>query len=190
MQITDVKIIEGMLFEDYLKMPGLSYSGVKSGTSCNRIDPTEKMRFGSLVDTYLFEPHKYNGEKFELVRPIAIEAMKFLGPSMRHAQRQLVVSCKMIHEGMYIVYKGRVDLKIGNSHSVVLDFKVSEMPLLSAIRHFGYNNQVNGYAIPLQAKTSIILSISPKPPHRPQMMPIPNSLVFWRQVVKQYGKPC
>jgi hypothetical protein len=170
-------------------MPGISYSSVKAATR-GRVDPTDKMRFGSLVDTYLFEPAKYNGEQYELVRPVAQAAVQQLGQALRHARRQLVVSCTMICEGLYLKYKGRVDMTICSQHPVVLDFKVSDMPLLAAIKHFGYNHQVNGYAIPLQAKTSIIFSISPKPPYKPQMMPIPNSLIYWRQVVKQYGKPC
>lgn len=177
-----------MPFEDYIKLPGASYSGIKYYERGGaRADVTDKMRFGSLVDAYLFEPDKYNGEQYDLVRPVAVAAVQHLGAAIRLGRRQLVVTCTMIHGGFKLRYKGRVDLFVGG---VVIDYKVSDMPLLSAIHHFGYNNQVNGYAIPLQAKTSIIFSISPKPPYRVQMQPIPNSLIYWQQAVLKYGTQC
>lgn len=174
-----------MPFEDYLKMPGLSYSGVKNGGA--PIDPTEKMRFGSLVDAYLFEPHKYNGDMYDMVRPVALEAHRVLGAALRHGKRQVVVTCKMRCMGLVITYKGRVDLWL---QPIVIDFKVSDLPILDAINHFGYHHQLNGYAIPLQAQKSILISVGRKPPHKVQMMPIENSGIFWRQQIIKHGTPC
>jgi hypothetical protein len=184
MKIFDIRIIEDIPFEDYLKLPGLSYSSVKNGGS--RIDPTDKMRFGSLVDAYLFEPHTYNGEQYNLVRPIAEAAIGKLGALIRHGRRQLAVLCTMVYNGLYIYYKGRVDLE---ACGLIIDFKVSEMNVIQAINHFGYNHQLNGYAIPLGSKGGLIFSIHPKSPHPIQLQAIQNSVIWWQQQVLKYGKP-
>lgn len=187
MQIYDIVIADNMPFEDYLKLPGMSYSGIKAAERGTRIDVTAKMIFGSLVDAYLFEPAKYNGEQYERVRPVAVIAQKYLGAALRYGRRQLAVTCTMQHKGFHMRYKGRVDLFIGHNVGVVVDYKVSDMPLVAAINHFGYNHQVNGYAIPLMAKTSIIFSTSPKAPYTAQMQPVANSLDFWQAVTVKYG---
>lgn len=179
-----------MPFEDYLKMPGMSYSTIKSIEKGERPVTTAKMRFGTLVDQYIFEPSQYNGEQYKIVRSVALVALKHLGAAIRLGRRQLVVTCYMRYKGFVLRYKGRVDNFIGHNVGVVVDFKVSDLPLLNAIHHFGYNHQVNGYAIPLMAKTSLIFSVSPKAPHNVQMQTIPNSLGYWQAAIIKYGIQC
>jgi hypothetical protein len=182
-QVFDVQIIEGMEFEDYLKMPGLSYSGILSDGV--KIEETEKMKFGSLVDCYLFEPKRYSGEKFNLVRPVAKAVQDKLGPLITLGKRQLVVTCILVVDGIYVRYKGRVDLFAGN---IVIDMKVSELDLLSAIRFFGYDKQVSGYAIPLKAPVSLIISVHPKK-YTTSIAPIATNTSWWERKVLEYGKP-
>lgn len=184
MRIFDIRIIEGVPFEDYLKLPGISYSTIKNNGT--RIDPTFKMKFGSLVDAYVYEPNTYTGEHYELVRPIAERTVKVLGPLLKHGRRQLAVMCTMVYQGLYLYYKGRVDLEAGG---LVIDHKVSEMNVIAAINHFGYNHQLNGYAIPLGSKGGLIFSINPKPPYVIQLQAIQNSVIWWQQQVLKYGKP-
>lgn len=191
MQIYAIRIWKGMPFEEYLALPGKSFSGIKSNYTKGRVtEVTDKMRFGSLVDTYLFEPHLYTGEMYSEVRAVARAAQQQFGDALYHGDRQLAVSCVMQHRGFKMLYKGRVDLHIGKTNGVVVDFKASDMDLVAAINFMGYDKQVNGYAIPLQARTSIILSVSPKPPHRQQMRVVPNSLDFWEWAVLNHGEQC
>lgn len=183
MQIFDVRIIEGLPFEDYLKLPGISYSFVSGGGAFKSATP--KMEFGSRVDAYLFEPEKYDGVDYKLVRAVAEKVKARLGVLIKHGKRQLAVMCTMAHRGMYIYYKGRVDLFAGG---MVIDLKVSELEILRAIQVFGYQNQLNGYAIPLKARGSILFSIHPKK-HDVQTCPINNSTSFWEQIVLKHGTP-
>jgi hypothetical protein len=81
MKVFDIRIMEGVEFDEYLQLPGLSYSDIKSDGK--RIDPTDKMRFGTLVDTYVFEPAKYNYEQYDLVRPVAQQIVTDLGPLIK-----------------------------------------------------------------------------------------------------------
>lgn len=185
MQIFDVRILEDVSFEDYLTLPGVNYSYVSRG-GIAEYKVTDNMRFGSRVDAFLFEPHMYDGEQYELVRAVADAGARVLGVLLKYGKRQLTVMCTMVYNGLYMYYKGRIDLFAGQ---IVIDFKASDLEILAAVTHFGYNHQVNGYSIPLQAKSGLILSVSRKKPHGVQTCPIPNSLDFWQRAVMKYGQP-
>lgn len=199
MKIENLRIIEKMPFEEYLALPGLSFSGVRNDGTI--IEDTEKMRFGSLVDAYLFEPHTYNGQKLKLVREVAKAAKEKFGDALKYGKRQVVVTCLMVHQGIALQYKGRIDLLCGGGvaskdgfitvdpsrGAFVIDMKISELDLLKAINFFGYHNQVNGYAIPLGIPVSIIVSINPKT-LKPSSQAIPTKTEFWEKIVLQYGK--
>lgn len=182
MQIFDVRIYEDVPFNDYLSFPGLSFSGVKGE---GPINPTEGMRLGTYVHQYLLEPSKYDGTHYKLVNRIAFEVNRHLGPLLKSGKRELTVTCTMVHNGYYLYYKGRVDLFAGN---MVIDLKVSQLNILKAINHFGYNNQLNGYSIPLKATAAILFAVNPIT-YETSMAPVPNSLAWWQKKVLQYGKP-
>jgi hypothetical protein len=184
MRIFDVRILDGVPFEDYLKLPGLSYSAVKDKKFEG--PATAKMNFGSLVDAYVFEPHTYNGEQYELVVPVARRITRDLGPLIKAGRPQLAILCTMVHMGMYMYYKGRVDLFAGG---MVIDLKVSEVSIMRAIEIFGYHHQLNGYAIGLDARQSILYSVHPKTTDI-QMAAIPNRVDYWERAVLKHGRPC
>jgi hypothetical protein len=56
MQVTNVRALRDLPFEDYLAMPGQSFSGFKT----TKIVPTEKMNIGTLVHSALLTPKEYN----------------------------------------------------------------------------------------------------------------------------------
>lgn len=182
MRIFDIRILEGVPFDQYLQLPGISFSAVKGATPIN---PTDKMRLGTRVHTYLLEPAKYDGTDYRIVRAIAEKVNSHLGILLKTGKCELTVMCTMVHNGFYLYYKGRVDIFAG---CMIIDLKVSDLPVLHAINHFGYNNQINGYAIPLKAKAGILFSIHPKTLNV-QIAPIPNNYTFWERAVLQYGKP-
>lgn len=181
MQIFDILIYEGVPFNEYLTFPGLSFSGVKGE---GPINPTEGMRLGTYVHQYLLEPANYDGTHYKLVRAIAFEVNNIIGPLLKAGKRELTVTCTMVHGAKYLYYKGRVDLFSGG---MVIDLKVSNLNILKAINHFGYNNQLNGYAIPLQAVASVLFAVNPVT-FQTSMAPVPNCLKWWETKVMQYGK--
>lgn len=184
MQILDVQTYEGMSFADYLALPGFSYSGITRDGAAPIVE-TEKMKFGTLVDCYLFEPEKYTGEQYRLVKPCAKAVKDKLGALLTHGKRQLVVTCKLVYNGIELDYKGRVDLFAGG---IVVDMKVSELEIVKAINFFGYDKQVSGYALPLGAKVAVIVSVHPKK-CTVSTAPIAVSADWWQRKVLEYGKP-
>jgi len=182
MEIFDVRILEGVPFDEYLKLPGLSFSGTKGTLPVN---VTERMQLGTRVHAYLLEPSKYDGQHYKLVRAIAQKVNSQIGALIKIGKSELTVLCTMVHRGYYLYYKGRVDLFAGG---MIIDLKVSELEIVAAINHFGYNHQLNGYAIALKARASVLFSINPNT-LKVQTAPIPNSSTHWERVVLQYGKP-
>lgn len=183
MQISNVTTYEKISFNEYLALPGLSYSFVKrDGAS---ISPTESMRFGSYVDAYVFEPSEYKGEKLNLVRPVAKEIKSQLGVLINGGKRQLAVTCKMSHRGLYIIYKGRLDLFAGG---IVIDLKVSKLKIDDAIRIFGYHDQLSGYSLALGAKVAVLFSIHPETRVVSKRALNPGR-AYWEEVVVKYGIP-
>lgn len=184
MEILDVVTYENMSFEEYLQIPALSFSFLKN--SGMALAPTAKMRFGSLVDAFVFEPEKYNGEQYKLVKPVAKAVKNKLGSLLTHGKRQLAITCNMVHRGLFIPYKGRVDLFAGG---IIIDMKVSELDIRKAIEHFGYHHQISGYGLPLHANVGVIVSVHPKSPHNIQTAPIRISQEYWEKKVLEYGRP-
>lgn len=180
LRIIDVRIFEDVPFSDYLAFPGTSFSLAKGS---GPINPTEKMRLGSLVHCYLLEPAKYDGTNYKLVNAIASEVTRHIGGLLKAGKRELTVTCTMVFGRQYLYYKGRVDLFAGK---MVIDLKVSELIALKAIQHFGYNNQLNGYAIPLNAVASVLFAVNPIT-FKTSMAPVPNSTKWWTETVQRLG---
>lgn len=185
-EIKNLKMKENIAFEDYLLLPGLSFSSIKKQENGNaEIITTNKMNFGSLVDAYLLEPNKYTGENFAAVKACAVAAKKYLGILLENGKKQLSITCNMQFSGMRIKYKGRVDIFAAQT---VIDMKVSELDILKSVNYFHYHNQLSGYALALNCNKSLLFSVHPKK-HTVQMISIPTKSDWWEQMILKYGEP-
>lgn len=181
MTIKNVKEYEEQDFGEYLKMTAWSYSSIKNAGKPDFV-ATEKMRLGTLVHNYILEPSKYTFEKHDIVKPIAIEIMKRLGPLYPFLRKELGVTADFIHEGLCLNYKGRVDLCIPNR--LIIDIKVTENLNVS---YFGYDYQLSGYAIALKCPLALIVAIHPKT-KKVEIVNININKIFWEQEVLKKGK--
>jgi len=194
MTVHNIALLPAVPFEEYLRMPGWSYSGIKG----SKIEPTPKMGLGTAVHNYLLTPSEFNHDH-NLVPALAFELKKIIGPLLPFCWPELAVTAEFIHEDMIMHYKGRIDLpiifkgEIGNPLNLVLDIKVTEMDTRQGIDFFGYHHQVNGYALAIGAKRMAIVSVNPKKIKRreiaTQVIPIQKETRFWEQAVLRYGKP-
>ncbi|TAN17211.1 MAG: hypothetical protein EPN37_07090 [Chitinophagaceae bacterium] len=193
MMVRNVQLLKGVPFDDYLKLPGWSYSGIK-GT---KIEPTPKMGIGTAVHNYLLTPNEFNHDN-SLVPALAIELKKILGPLLPFCTPELAVICDLIHEDMIMPYKGRIDLavvfeKIGNPLNLVIDIKITELDTRKGIDFFGYDKQLNGYSLAIGAARRVIVSVNPnklaKRQVATQVIPIARDIRFWEQAVLKLGKP-
>lgn len=182
-QVLDVQFLENMPPEEYFRIPAISHSFIRHGG--HSIKPTAKMRFGTLVDTFVFEPQKYDGSEYKLVKPVAAAVIKQLGNLIYTGKRQLAVVCRMVYNGMYIIFKGRVDLFAGN---IVIDLKVSDLDINKAIDFFRYDLQLSGYMIALQCRTALLVSVHPKK-YTISSKAMTITPGYWENVIMKYGAP-
>lgn len=184
---TNTHYHQNMKFEEYLTLPGYSYSGLKAKSSPFPDQPTAKMWLGTKVHNYLLEPEKYNHEDREIVKPMALAVRNVLGPELLGLmEKELVVTCDMECGGFTMPYKGRLDMcRVGR---IVIDLKVSTMPLHRSIPFFGYDKQLSGYAIATGSRVALIVKVDPRN-CKPETKIISIQSEWWERQVLKYGQP-
>lgn len=186
MIVKNLTICRNISFDEYLKVPGFSYSWLKN--EGRRFEPSTKMRLGSAVDAYLNEPEKFEGN-LALIKPLARILKVKVGGLYDKFEKQLSITADFIHEGMVLRYKGRPDWCI--IRALVIDLKVSEN-IKDTIDFFGYPNQLSGYALAIGAYAAQILSIDPvmrRGEHKVDLINIDITKEWWERRIIQYGEP-
>ena len=177
-----MKVHPGISFEEYRALPGLSYSGIKNGDFV----PTKKMMLGTAVHNYILEPDKYNGANRDVVVPIARVILSQLGELAKHMQTELSVTCNMKYEGFAMAYKGRIDMI--RPGKLIIDLKISEIPLNRSVPFFGYANQLTGYCLATNTPAALILRVCPKT-YKVEKTMIRKNVAWWEYKVLEYGVP-
>lgn len=187
MIVQNRQILHDVPFEQYLLLPGWSHSKIKSDGR-TWAPPTDKMLLGTAVHQYLLEPEKYNHTNIVIVKPAAIALKNVVGVLWEYAETELVVTADFIHNGFLLNYVGRVDL--GVKKKLLIDFKVSEVPLAVSIKRFGYDDQLNGYGEAYDVPHRFIIRINPKrPSDKPEIHKVPLDLKFWEYHIASKGVP-
>jgi hypothetical protein len=192
MEVISRRLFQNVPFDEYQTMPGLSHSDIKNN-GVPKTFPTPKMQLGTAVHNYLLEPEKYNHENIHIVKPAAIALKKQIGEMWRHMIPETVVLCTLVHNGMALQVRYRVDLGILNR--IVIDIKVSPVPLSVSIKRYGYDDQLNGYRIGFNGQLAILIRVDPTTCGKPGIEPttetylVPPSNQFWEYTTVKYGKP-
>ncbi len=187
-KVENLVVYRNLPFEDYLALPGWSYSGIKNEGQPNKV-PTEVMGLGTDVHNYRLEPSKYQHANTAIVKPIVQSIDVALGSLSRFLEPEIAVTADFVHIGRRMKYKGRLDLSIIGR--LVIDLKVSKIKdPFAAIRYFGYDKQLNGYALAIGARTILMLSINPKSPKETKIVNIPVETEWWQDQVIKRGTIC
>lgn len=173
-------IYENLPFEEYLKLPGYSFSTIKADKQI--IAKTPKMNLGSNVDSYLNPPGNFDGN-INIVKPIALCLKNRVGDLYYKFKKQVSITADFIHEDMRMKYKGRLDW--GLERMIVIDIKVSEN-IFSTINYFGYPNQISGYCLGFECNTGLILSAHPKT-YQTNLINITLNYDWWERQILKYG---
>lgn len=186
MRVENLKIYDSKSFEEYLAMPGLSYSGIKQAGK-EFTPATIKMSLGTDVHNYLLTPADYHHNNIAIVKPLVQQIKSSLGSLLTHLAPERAFTCDFIHQGFRMKYKGRADLSIYKR--IILDLKVTEMKDIPAlIKYFGYDRQLSGYAIALGCRAAMIITIHPKTKIT-QLINIPISTTWWEEQIITKGEP-
>lgn len=168
----------GIEFTEYLTMPGYSYSGLKN--EGRTFASTEKMKLGTLIHNFLFEPQNYQtGPLHETVKAVGAKVLSIFGSQWNTMQFEVCATADFAVPGikMQMPYKGRLDIHIPNT--AVIDLKVSEVPLAQSIPHFGYDNQLSGYGLATGIDALFIVRVNPKRPKEIEIKQVARVEEFW-----------
>jgi hypothetical protein len=187
MQIRDIQLIKKLPFEKYLELPGLSYSGIKALHN-GEFKVTNKMQLGTHLHNYLLEPdtYDYTNANHGLVVQMAKAIKNQLGIAILGMESEVAVTANLEHQGFTMPYKGRIDLmRYGR---IIIDLKVSSVPLIKSIPFFGYDRQLTGYAMCTMAKAQMILRVCPST-LRTEIKAVPLDTEWWKVQIVKHGQP-
>lgn len=191
-EVRNRQVYRGITFDEYQALPGWSHSAIRQDGRVDIKPPTGKMLLGSAVHQYLLEPEKYNHENINIVKPVAAKLKQVLGPLLKYCEPELSVTADFVVNGLVMGYRGRIDL--GILKRLVVDIKVSPVPLKISKERYDYDSQQSGYALAIEAGAAIILRIDPNS-CQPGKVPIietynvPISADWWKWQTVQKGKP-
>ncbi len=172
-------------FDEYLLIPGYSYSGIKNEGKVFTV-ASAKMQLGTKVHQYLLEPEHYDHSDVEIVKPLAMALKKAIGPLIEFLEPEAAYTADFCHLGFTMPWKGRIDLCIPGR--IVVDIKITDMPIRKGIEYFGYDKQLSGYATGITAKAALILSAPPKNPTNVTITNIPICTKWWEYQVLKKGE--
>lgn len=182
MNITNVRYYHNLPFEDYLALPGISYSGIKGFSG----PPNAGMSLGTKVHAYLLEPAQYSWDNIDQVKAIAAVIRPILGPALAVLDKEVAFTCDMEYNGMVLHYKGRADLlKAGR---IVVDLKVLAGAIAPAVSRFGYQDQISGYCLATGSPLGLIVAYN-KGKKMGEMARIVPNIEFWQYQVCYRGVP-
>lgn len=146
-QYSNQKIYDRTSFDDYLSIDGYSNSFLRNESMgiSRKIEPTDKMKLGSIVDSILTEPEKVNmlDPMYDVARDIAAK-VKSDFPYVEHFKKQVAMTAIAEYKGFKMTTKGRLDYLF--EKKCVLDLKITSYKNPKAsIAHFGYCNSMWNY---------------------------------------------
>lgn len=182
MKVINQRFYSDLDFEDYLKMPGTSYSSLKQTVFV----PSDGMKLGTRVHNYILEPEKFDWQQTEIVKPMAAAIREILGESIKYLSKEIAFTADFIYDGMRMPYKGRVDmLRIGR---IVIDLKILAGSIEPAIGRFGYDKQVSGYCLGTGCPTGLIIAYN-KATKKIETKMIKPDATFWNYTTVTKGVP-
>lgn len=182
-EVRNLIVFENLPFEEYLTMPGHSFSHIK--TNGQYFPTTPKMQLGKDVDAYMNEPEYCCQNDLSIVRPLAIALKERVGDLYFKFRKQVSVFADFVHQGMCMRYKGRMDWAL--QKIIVIDTKVAEN-IKKTIFYFDYPNQISGYCIAFECPAGLILSVHPIK-HTTELIQIPVQTAWWEKQILKYGDP-
>lgn len=171
-------------WNSYCQLDAHSFSSLK--LIGKTFQPTAKMRLGSLVHQYILQPSEYNYEQIELVKPIATAMLAIPGIQtfLKSAICEQPWTANFNYEGFQITWRGIPDIRIPKL--LIIDIKVTELPIEKAVNYFGYNDQQVGYMLGTDTPRAMIISVHPKT-HKVGMYNVKNDLTWWQQQCLIHG---
>ena len=163
-----------------------------------KIDPTEKMKLGSLVDKILTESDKITGEEInsKIFKPACVIASKIkkkFGDLIKNFEPQISYAGQADFKGIKLNVCGRLDWEL--PELAVIDLKItdakSDAEFLKIVKHFGYDNQMFNYCGLSSTKQAFLMPYSTKANACLSIVKFEYSISaneFWQEKILLHGK--
>lgn len=171
------QIVHNIPFNEYLKLPGQSYSGLKGGFST-----TPAMALGTKVHNHVLDGDNAQDEAtYQIGKVIMAE----YGSLLHLSKKEISYTCDMHHNNMLLPYKGRIDIKILDT---IIDLKILSQPIEGSIRMFGYDKQITGYMLGSGATQGYLIAYNRVTKKCETPKKITPDYEFWKKIIRNYGK--
>lgn len=192
-KVTNRRRYVGMSFDDYLALPGYSFSYLnreRFGESLGIIE-TAAMRRGTMVDAILTQPDQAdpNAEGYTEARAIAYYLKRQYGQILSALVPQVSYTADFVFETNHGTYtlpvRGRLDFEIPGN--LVLDLKVTGAKNVdSTIKHMGYADQLTGYCLMSGANSAYIMAYV-VPSRSVEVRTVAQTQDFWKRKILKFG---
>lgn len=189
----NIKRFDNLSFEDYMKLPGYSYSFLRSERNgiAPDIEVTNKMRLGSLVDGILTSPETVNmsDDLYSNAKTIASEIKLAFGSCLIFFKTQVSYTGEAQFKDYKIITKGRLDFLL-EKHALI-DLKITESKGIKAlVDYMSYRNQIWHYCKLSNVKKAYLI-IHSIPLKKSQIIEVSISDYndFWASKILKFGTP-
>lgn len=190
-KVSNITRHDGLSFENYLKLPGYSFSFLSREQAgiASDVEKTDAMELGKLVDGILTSPeevspkHPMYSDAKEIARYIKTQ----YGKHLALFETQVSYTATFHYDVFSLQVRGRLDYLLPGL--ITLDLKVTSSTNVPAlISHMGYENQVWGYAKMAGTPDGLILAYLRRRKicevHR---VPIGEHNDFWADKIMRFG---
>lgn len=192
---SNIKRLDNIPFNDYLKLDGYSHSFLKREHNgiTSELAITENILTGKLVDAILTDPATadMSSPLYGKAKIIAHDIREAFAGIIHRFEKQVSFTCEMEHRGFTMPSKMRLDFLLP-AHAVIdLKFtksKPEQIPTL--IEHFGYKNQVWHYCKGAGVKMGYLMIYS-EPARRTLLYmvdPAAPTNPFWEEKILLFGR--
>lgn len=195
-QYSNIKRYDGQDFDDYLEVPGWSFSTLKGerfGTP-KVVDITYKIRIGKMVDAILTEDGRvdFGDEYYPIARSIAEKIKSKFGEFIARFEKQISFSADVTYNSHRLSTKGRLDYLLPGI--AVIDLKVTHVKadqVRPLIKFMQYDNQLWNYAQMAQVKRKYIMihSVPSGTTEMVDMGVVTHYNEFWQAKIEKFGTP-
>lgn len=194
---SDIQRYENMPWQDYVKLPGYSFSYLKrevQGVS-PAFTPSNKVLRGSLVDAILMQQDDVDMRSalFPEAKIIASALIAEFGEIICCFTSQDSYTGTLSYAGLRMPVKGRLDwrLQVAGKTKAVIDLKITEATnIKELIKFMKYDAQQNNYMGLSQGTRAYILPYNPKLKKVLSIEPLEydENNSFWIEKVLKFGK--
>lgn len=182
MTISERKLHHCNTREDYVLLPGTSFSQLKDSPFV----PTEGMKIGTKVHTYVLKPKDYDYSDAKIVVPVSRKLIEEVGHTiLLNSITEVPITAKFSHNDIVFLWKGIPDIFIFNT--IVIDIKVIKGKLINYLNRFNYIDQIKGYMKGANAPNGLIISCNRDTLEVEKYWINGSESTFWNEIVFAKG---